>query len=186
MITPSSTRKSRAAAVGVVLMGSSLALWLALLIVPFLPFAAGIKALIAGSQIVFAEVAFWLGAAIAGPEATRRWKAWWRSSRSSRPSRGRPAGPTTALDGAHMEAPTDVPDKLPSVTLLRSRILTHWREFRPTLVRDLERSGELDIVVESLETTVLEKRAGMVQQGMSLEQADEHVQALWMISDADV
>ena len=52
-------------------------------------------------------------------------------------------------------------------------------------VRDLERSGELDIVVESLETTVLEKRAGMMEQGMSLEQADEQVQPLWMISDTD-
>jgi len=80
---------------------------------------------------------------------------------------------------------TQAPDKLAPVTLLRSRILTHWREFRPTLVRDLERSGELDIVVESLETTVLEKRAGMMEQGMSLEQADEQVQPLWMISDTD-
>ena len=179
MTALTSAQRSRAAAVGVVLMGSSLALWVALPIVPFLPFGAGVKATVAGSQIVVAEIAFWLGAVLAGPEATRRWKSWWRSSR------GRPAGPTAAIDVADMGTVTQAPDKLAPVTLLRSRILTHWREFRPTLVRDLERSGELDIVVESLETTVLEKRAGMMEQGMSLEQADEQVQPLWMISDTD-
>jgi len=67
--------------------------------------------------------------------------------------------------------------------LLRSRILDHWHEFRPTLVRDLERSGELDAVVASLEQTILEKQALMVEQGLSREQADERLRPLWMISD---
>ena len=71
------------------------------------------------------------------------------------------------------------------MTILQTRILLHWREFRPTLVHDLERSGELEIVVKSLERTVLEKRAGMVEQGLSLEKADERVRSMWMISDAD-
>ena len=69
--------------------------------------------------------------------------------------------------------------------MLRSRILYHWREFRPTLVRDLERSGELDAVVNSLEQTVLEKRDALVEQGMSLNRADELLRAMWMISDGD-
>ncbi len=76
-------------------------------------------------------------------------------------------------------------DKLASVTVLSTRILIHWREFRPTLVRDLERSGELDNVVENLEKTILEKRASMTEQGMSLAKADELVRSMWMISDAD-
>ena len=69
--------------------------------------------------------------------------------------------------------------------MLSTRILIHWREFRPTLVRDLERSGELDNVVENLEKTILEKRASMTEQGMSLAKADELVRSMWMISDAD-
>ena len=52
-------------------------------------------------------------------------------------------------------------------------------------MRGLERSGELDEVVKSLEKTILEKRAGMIEQGMSLEQADEMVRPMWMISDED-
>ncbi len=71
------------------------------------------------------------------------------------------------------------------MTILRTRILTHWRACRPTLVRDLERSGELDNVVENLEKTILEKRASMTEQGMSLAKADELVRSMWMISDAD-
>ena len=71
------------------------------------------------------------------------------------------------------------------MTILRTRILTHWRACRPTLVRDLERSGELDIVVENLEMTILEKRSDLVEEGMSLAKADEMVRPMWMISEAD-
>ena len=67
--------------------------------------------------------------------------------------------------------------------LLRSRILYHWHKFRPTLVRDLERSGELDAVIDGLEQTVLEKQAVMLKQGLSRQQADERLRPLWMISD---
>ena len=71
---------SATAKFGVILMGLSLALWVALPIVPFLPIRLAVKATVAGSQIVVAEVAFWLGAALAGPTAARRMKSWWRSS----------------------------------------------------------------------------------------------------------
>ena len=69
--------------------------------------------------------------------------------------------------------------------LLRNRILDHWYEFRPTLVRDLERSGELAAVVAALEQTILEKQAVMLNKGLSLEQADEFLRPMWMISDDD-
>ena len=71
------------------------------------------------------------------------------------------------------------------MTTLRTRILTHWREFRPTLVRDLERSGELEAVVASLEQTVLEKQATVIERGMSKKQAEEMFRPMWMISDED-
>ena len=70
---------SRSATVGVVLMGLSLFLWIGLLIVPFLPLTAGVKATTAGSLVIIAEVAFWGGAALAGPAAARRMKSWWRT-----------------------------------------------------------------------------------------------------------
>ena len=69
--------------------------------------------------------------------------------------------------------------------MLRNRILDHWYEFRPTLVRDLERSGELAAVVAALEQTILEKQAVMLKKGLSLEQADELLRPMWMISDDD-
>ena len=81
-VTERPNRQSRVAVIGVVLMGLSLALWVALPIVPFLPFQVGVKATVAGSQVVVAEVAFWLGAALAGPEAARRMRSWWRPSRN--------------------------------------------------------------------------------------------------------
>ena len=53
------------------------------------------------------------------------------------------------------------------------------------LVRDLERSGELAAVVAALEQTILEKQAVMLKKGLSLEQADELLRPMWMISDDD-
>ncbi len=82
-MTERPSRQSRVTVIGVVLMGVSAVLWVALLVIPFLPIHVGAKAAVAGSQIVVAEVAFWLGAALAGPEATRRMRSWWRSSRTN-------------------------------------------------------------------------------------------------------
>ncbi len=70
--------EGRAARVGVILMGASMALWVVLPVVPFLPMETGAKAMLAGGQVVVAEVIFWLGAAIAGPEAARRIRVWRR------------------------------------------------------------------------------------------------------------
>ena len=81
-------------------------------------------------------------------------------------------------------APT-VGGTLPLSMFLRNRILDHWYEFRPTLVRDLERSGELAAVVAALEQTILEKQAVMLKKGLSLEQADKLLRPMWMISDDD-
>lgn len=75
--------RSRAATVGVVLMGLSLALWVALPFVPFLPLTAAAKVTGAGALVIVAEVAFWGGAALAGPTAARRMRSWWRRSKTT-------------------------------------------------------------------------------------------------------
>ena len=75
--------RSRAARVGVVLMVFSLALWVALPVVPFLPLSVAAKATGAGTLIIVAEVAFWGGAVLAGPTAARRMRSWWRRGKTA-------------------------------------------------------------------------------------------------------
>jgi hypothetical protein len=65
---------------GVVLLVLSVVLWLPLPILPFLPIDGADQLAIAGGLVISAEVAFWTGAALAGPEAARRIRSWWRRS----------------------------------------------------------------------------------------------------------
>ena len=62
---------------GVILMGLSLFLWVCLLGVPFLPLSVAARGTVATALIVIAEVAFWLGAVMAGPATLRRMRSWW-------------------------------------------------------------------------------------------------------------
>ncbi len=71
-------RPSRWAVVGVILMSASLGLWILLPGVPFLPLGVAARGTVATAVIVVAEVIFWGGAALAGPEAARRMRSWWR------------------------------------------------------------------------------------------------------------
>ena len=71
-------RTGRWARIGVVLMVSSLPLWPTLLAIPFLPLSLAMQGAVATGIIVVAEVAFWGGAALAGPAAARRVRSWWR------------------------------------------------------------------------------------------------------------
>jgi len=52
---------------------------------------------------------------------------------------------------------------------------------RPTLFRDLERSGELEAMIDSLERTIHEKQRELLEQDMSLEQADQHLRPMWRV-----
>jgi hypothetical protein len=45
-----------------------------------LPLSVAGRGTVATVLIVTAEVVFWVGAAIAGPAATRRMRSWWRRS----------------------------------------------------------------------------------------------------------
>lgn len=71
-------RARRWAAVGVTLMTASLVLWCLLPAVPFLPLSVAARGTVATALIVVAEVIFWGGAAMAGPEAARRMRSWRR------------------------------------------------------------------------------------------------------------
>ena len=68
--------------IGVVLMVSSLPLWLVLPILPFIGISIAAKAMVATVVVVVAELMFWGGSALAGPAAVRRVKGWWRSQPS--------------------------------------------------------------------------------------------------------
>ena len=74
-------RQSAWPRVGGVLLVASALLWTPLPIVPFLPVSPGAKAAAAGGLVVAAEIAFWAGAALAGPQAVRRLRSWFRTRR---------------------------------------------------------------------------------------------------------
>lgn len=69
-----------AARLGGLLVVLSVVLWLPLPILPFVPLDGDNKLAIGGGLVVAAEVSFWAGAALAGPEAARRIRTWWRRS----------------------------------------------------------------------------------------------------------
>jgi len=64
--------------VGVLLMVTSLPLWLLLPVLPFLGISIAAKVIATTGVIVVAELMFWGGAALAGPGAVQRLKGWWR------------------------------------------------------------------------------------------------------------
>jgi hypothetical protein len=64
--------------VGWGLMIGSAALWLVLPALPFTPLSGEQQLAAGGALIVTAEIVFWIGAALAGPEAARRMRSWWR------------------------------------------------------------------------------------------------------------
>ena len=69
---------------GVGLLALSVLLWVPLPVVPFLSLSGVEKAALAGGLVIGAEVAFWCGAALAGPEAARRARSWFRRALGKR------------------------------------------------------------------------------------------------------
>ena len=80
---PAATRGpvGRWARIGTLLMLGSLPLWPILLLVPFLPLGLAARGAAGTGIVVLAEIMFWGGAALAGPEAARRVRSWWRRPR---------------------------------------------------------------------------------------------------------
>ena len=66
---------------GAVLVALSVLLWLVLPAVPFLPYSTASKGALAGGFLAGAEVAFWLGLVLLGPELAARVRSAWRSFR---------------------------------------------------------------------------------------------------------
>ncbi len=81
--TATRTPTSAWARLGVILMVSSLPIWPLLLAVPFVPLGIAVRGAVATGMVVLAEIMFWGGAALAGPEAARRVKSWRRRPRST-------------------------------------------------------------------------------------------------------
>ena len=94
--SPTTPRRpiGRWAKLGTLLMVGSLPLWPILLAVPFLPLSIAARGAVGTGIVVLAEIMFWGGAALAGPEAARRIRSWWRRPRQYQPERERSSGST--------------------------------------------------------------------------------------------
>lgn len=68
-------RRALAGRVGIVLILLSGVLWFSLFAIPFLPLTIGQKAALAGADFVGVQIAWWAGAALAGPQLVARLKS---------------------------------------------------------------------------------------------------------------
>ena len=60
------------------LMILSALLWVVIPVLPFLPYSVKERVAAAAAILVVAEILFWGGAAMAGADAARRMRSWWR------------------------------------------------------------------------------------------------------------
>lgn len=68
--------QSRCTGLGIALMLLSGVLWFSLFAIPFLPITTSNKALLAGAIFITVQIAWWGGAALAGPQVVRKVKGW--------------------------------------------------------------------------------------------------------------
>ena len=68
------------------------------------------------------------------------------------------------------------------------QIEAHWREFRPKMVKALERTGQLQAALEAAEEQTLTAECLAVQAGMTPDMARERFREEWAFlpSEADV
>ncbi len=72
-----------AAKIGVALILLSGVLWFSLFAIPFLPLTIGQKAALAGADFVGVQIAWWVGAALAGPELVAKLKSWFKRTKTT-------------------------------------------------------------------------------------------------------
>lgn len=72
------------ARLGVVLILLSGVLWFSLFAIPFLPWTLGQKTALGGVVFVGVQIAWWSGAALAGPSVVKKLTGWFRRSRTDR------------------------------------------------------------------------------------------------------
>jgi hypothetical protein len=58
-------------------------LWFSLFAIPFLPLTIGQKAALAGADFVGVQIAWWVGAALAGPELVAKLKSWFKRRKTT-------------------------------------------------------------------------------------------------------
>ncbi len=73
---PGRDKDSTAARIGIALILLSGLLWFSLFAIPFLPLTVGQKAALAGADFVGVQIAWWTGAALAGPQTVARLWSW--------------------------------------------------------------------------------------------------------------
>ncbi len=71
MVESRSPRSKKPAKLGIALILCSGVLWAPLPVIPFLSMATSHKAVLAGILFVGVQITWWIGAALAGPEAVR-------------------------------------------------------------------------------------------------------------------
>ena len=64
---------------GMVLILLSGVLWFSLFAIPFLPMTVGQRAVLAGAVFVGVQIAWWSGAALAGPQLVAKFWPWRRA-----------------------------------------------------------------------------------------------------------
>ena len=67
---------STAARIGIALILLSGLLWFSLFAIPFLPLTVGQKAALGAAEFVGVQIAWWTGAALAGPQTVARLWSW--------------------------------------------------------------------------------------------------------------
>jgi hypothetical protein len=71
------------AKIGIGLILLSGVLWFSLFAIPFLPLTIGQKAALAGADFVGVQIAWWVGAALAGPKLVAKLKSWFKRRKST-------------------------------------------------------------------------------------------------------
>jgi hypothetical protein len=74
-----------AARIGVGLILFSGVLWFCLFAIPFLPLTVAQKAALAGAVFVGVQIAWWSGAALAGPDTVARLRSWFGKRKKNEP-----------------------------------------------------------------------------------------------------
>lgn len=77
---------SRLSRFGVALILLSGVLWFSLFAIPFLPLTVGQKAALAGADFVAVQIAWWIGAALAGPKLVAKMRSLpkWRKTQNKK------------------------------------------------------------------------------------------------------
>lgn len=69
---------------------------------------------------------------------------------------------------------------LPGLTPSQAKILEHWEQFSPQMVKDLQQRGELEQTLKSVDDQTTRVYADCLEAGLAPDQADELTRDIWM------